>query len=119
METKAIANNAIAIIWEKLVMYKGIIMLFRSFSWVPPCSSGNNDIKVPRKNMMGAVTSIQNLALPIRLMLAYRIEIVPPQNNKNVVAVKIPGSVTIKISSNTDSIPGKVPADFSVVTTGW
>ena len=69
--------------------------------------------------MIGVVTRIQNLVLPTRLMLAYRITIVPPQKDKNVVAVRIPGSVTIRISSNPGSVAGKLAADSRVVTTGW
>ena len=69
--------------------------------------------------MRGVVTRIQNLVLPRRLMLTYRIAIVPPQNIKNVVAVRIPGSVIIRISSNPGSVGGKLAADSNVVTTGW
>ena len=64
--------------------------IFRSSSDVATCISGNKAINAPKKNMIGVVTRIQNLVLPTRLMLVYRITIVPPQKDKNVVAVRIP-----------------------------
>ncbi len=51
-------------------------------------------------------------------MLAYRIAIVPPQNNKNVAAVRICGKTTIKICSNPGMISGKLTTDSGVVTGG-
>jgi hypothetical protein len=51
-------------------------------------------------------------------MLAYRIVIVPPQNDRNIMAVRIPGSVIISISSKPGSIAGKLAADSRVVTGG-
>ena len=75
-------------------MYTGMIMLFGSSSGTSPCIPGYKEIKVPKKNMMGAVTRIQNLVFPMRLILEYRITIVPPRNNKKVVAVKVPERVT-------------------------
>jgi hypothetical protein len=116
--TKAVANNAIAVTWEKVVKYKGIIILFGSSSGAAPWKTGKNEIKVPKKNMMGVVTRIQNLGIPMRLMLAYRIVIVPPQNDRNIMAVRIAGRVIINISSNPGAIAGNEAADSSVVTGG-
>ena len=103
---------------EKTLTYKGITMLFKSSPLAISCMNGNREIRVPKKKMIGVVTKIQNIVLPMRLMLAYRIAIVPPQNDKNVVAIKILGSVIIRISSNPGSIGGKLAEDSRVVTAG-
>ena len=94
-------------------------MLFGSSSDIGPCISGNAVIKVPKRNMIGVVTRIQNLVLPIRLILECRIRIVPPQKDKNEKAVRIPGIRTIRISSNSDSDSIKVEDVSKVVTSGF